>query len=415
MTRTARSLLLLALVMGLLVPEWPPAHAATARPSGPVPTAAPGADWNKDELLFHRTTGAFHIKNVTPSRAFGSAVRTDSVSGGWDTMVPIDLDGDRQDELMFYDRSSGRYRFHEATTSGGVGGTIRTGTFSSPWSFARAVDLDGDQRDELLLYRASTGAFRYLDLTATGAISRTIRAGSYATGYVEIAPIDLDGDEQDELLLYARSGNVRYVNLSSTAALGSTIRTTRYGRLSSIAPLDVDGDARDEIVLYDKSSGRYSIYDISATGALGTASSAGSLTQRWSSIAGINIDARSSRHPFVSEIIRLVNVERAEAGLGAVSSSTPAEAEALRWSTVMAAEGRIWHRTDLFHGLPANSRIVGENVASGYTSPAAVMAGWMASSGHRQNILNGAFTRIGVGVASDANGTLYFTQIFFGT
>ncbi|MEA1854806.1 CAP domain-containing protein [Cytobacillus sp. FSL W7-1323] len=38
----------------------------------------------------------------------------------------------------------------------------------------------------------------------------------------------------------------------------------------------------------------------------------------------------------------------------------------------------------------------GENIAKGYTSPKAVVQGWMNSEGHRANILNGNFTEIGI-------------------
>lgn len=39
----------------------------------------------------------------------------------------------------------------------------------------------------------------------------------------------------------------------------------------------------------------------------------------------------------------------------------------------------------------------GENIAAGYSTPEDVMAGWMSSSGHRQNILDPDFREIGVG------------------
>ena len=45
-------------------------------------------------------------------------------------------------------------------------------------------------------------------------------------------------------------------------------------------------------------------------------------------------------------------------------------------------------------------RAYGENVAWNQQTPAAVMNAWMNSSGHRANILNCAFTEIGVGVAA---------------
>lgn len=54
---------------------------------------------------------------------------------------------------------------------------------------------------------------------------------------------------------------------------------------------------------------------------------------------------------------------------------------------------------------------VAENVAVGYPDTASVMAAWMASDGHRGNILS-ANTHIGVGRAYDADGLPCWTQVF---
>lgn len=56
-------------------------------------------------------------------------------------------------------------------------------------------------------------------------------------------------------------------------------------------------------------------------------------------------------------------------------------------------------------------RSIAENVAFGYPNAAAVMAGWMASDVHRRNILS-ASVDLGVGVAYDADGRAYWTQVF---
>jgi uncharacterized protein YkwD len=45
------------------------------------------------------------------------------------------------------------------------------------------------------------------------------------------------------------------------------------------------------------------------------------------------------------------------------------------------------------------SRRVGENIAEGEFTVDEVMDGWMKSAGHRENILDGAFTHVGVGLA----------------
>ena len=41
----------------------------------------------------------------------------------------------------------------------------------------------------------------------------------------------------------------------------------------------------------------------------------------------------------------------------------------------------------------------GENIASGYPTPTSVVNGWLDSSGHRKNIMNKNYTRLGVGVS----------------
>jgi hypothetical protein len=56
----------------------------------------------------------------------------------------------------------------------------------------------------------------------------------------------------------------------------------------------------------------------------------------------------------------------------------------------------------------------GENIAAGYTSPAAVVAAWMASPGHHANIMYPTFREIGVSYLYYASSTYrrYWTQDF---
>jgi uncharacterized protein YkwD len=51
------------------------------------------------------------------------------------------------------------------------------------------------------------------------------------------------------------------------------------------------------------------------------------------------------------------------------------------------------------------SRVVGENLAWGQEekgSPAETMRNWMASPGHKANVLEPRYTQIGIGIAFDA-------------
>ncbi len=54
----------------------------------------------------------------------------------------------------------------------------------------------------------------------------------------------------------------------------------------------------------------------------------------------------------------------------------------------------------------------GENIAAGHLNGNHVMEGWMASPGHRSNILEKAYTCIGIGSYVDAEGMTYYVQIF---
>ncbi len=79
----------------------------------------------------------------------------------------------------------------------------------------------------------------------------------------------------------------------------------------------------------------------------------------------------------------------------------------------MAAKNRLshagWERV-----VRSDARVgsVGENIAYNYPSAQAVMRGWLASPGHRANILQASFHRIGVGCIVDATGKRWWTQDF---
>lgn len=57
------------------------------------------------------------------------------------------------------------------------------------------------------------------------------------------------------------------------------------------------------------------------------------------------------------------------------------------------------------------SSAAGENIAYGQTTPKAVMRAWMHSSGHRRNILNGKYKKLGVGRYKKGR-KIYWVQLF---
>ncbi|MFC5906803.1 CAP domain-containing protein [Streptacidiphilus monticola] len=118
-----------------------------------------------------------------------------------------------------------------------------------------------------------------------------------------------------------------------------------------------------------------------------------------------------------AEVLRLVNIQRAQAGCGALKASKPLDGLAQSFSHEMAVRNFFSH-TDPDGKTPWDrakalgiTNLGGENIARGQQTPAAVMDAWMHSPGHRANILNCSYHSLGVG-AYFAPGGPWWTQDF---
>ncbi len=120
---------------------------------------------------------------------------------------------------------------------------------------------------------------------------------------------------------------------------------------------------------------------------------------------------------YVTQVLSLVNEERAREGLSALSLNTSLSGAA----SVRAAE----IQTSFSHTRPGGKdfstvlresgisyRAAGENIAYGQTSAQKVMNDWMNSAGHRANILNASYTEIGIAHVKSPSGTDYWVQLF---
>lgn len=106
----------------------------------------------------------------------------------------------------------------------------------------------------------------------------------------------------------------------------------------------------------------------------------------------------------------LVNQARWDNGQQGLIRNADMDAVALAWAKKMAASSTMSHNPDYSTQIPAGWRSAGENVAQGYRTAQAMHDGWMASQGHRENIL-GAFTDIGIAFYS-SGGTTWGVQVF---
>jgi uncharacterized protein YkwD len=144
----------------------------------------------------------------------------------------------------------------------------------------------------------------------------------------------------------------------------------------------------------------------------------------------------------INEILRLVNLERAKVGKAPLVLDTAINWAARNYAQVMNAL-KVPMGTGISHAFSGHERpvlesrleanlinynVAGENngyIFSSTAIPATQLAkifmygtngqgGWMNSSGHRANILNGEFTKIGLGLAGTAQSGYYAVQIFTG-
>lgn len=119
----------------------------------------------------------------------------------------------------------------------------------------------------------------------------------------------------------------------------------------------------------------------------------------------------------VAAVLTLVNQERAKVGCAALRADASLDALAQAFSEDMAKRGFFDH-TDPDGNTPWDradkagvKSLAGENIARGQATAQAVMDSWMNSEGHRANILNCDYTRLGVGVATGSGGP-WWTQNF---
>lgn len=121
---------------------------------------------------------------------------------------------------------------------------------------------------------------------------------------------------------------------------------------------------------------------------------------------------------YENEVIRLVNEIRVKNGLNELTADWELSRVA-RYKSQDMKDNNYFSHTSPIYGSPFNMmkkfgisyKSAAENIAKGQKTPQAVVNSWMNSSGHRANILNASYKKIGVGYVASGN---YWTQMFIG-
>jgi len=102
-------------------------------------------------------------------------------------------------------------------------------------------------------------------------------------------------------------------------------------------------------------------------------------------------------------VVCLVNRERGAHRLPPLHGNRRLDRSAQGWTDFMVSHGEFTHGSNFGSRITAVGfrwSQAGENIATGFETPAAVVRAWMASEGHCRNILTPGFASVGTGVAA---------------
>ena len=100
---------------------------------------------------------------------------------------------------------------------------------------------------------------------------------------------------------------------------------------------------------------------------------------------------------YEARILYLVNRQRLSHGRHSLGLSACPERYAEGWAAYLARTNYFVHRNMWTYLSACKGSRVAENMGRGNVSADRMVAAWMASPGHRKNILNGLLTQVGVG------------------
>ena len=113
-----------------------------------------------------------------------------------------------------------------------------------------------------------------------------------------------------------------------------------------------------------------------------------------------------------SQVLTELNADRKANRLSALPTQADAQRKAQAWAEKLARENKLYHST-LSDGIKARWCSLGENVGYG-GSIAAIEDAYMASPGHKANIVNSKWNGVGVGYARNGN-RVFTVQVFIKT
>ncbi len=134
------------------------------------------------------------------------------------------------------------------------------------------------------------------------------------------------------------------------------------------------------------------------------------------SLDNTNIIEAKNAYEVENELLHIVNSHRVSFGYNSLAFSAIAYDHANKHNDYMVATGNLSH--DGFSSRASsisnevNAEFVAENIAKDFSSATEAFQNWLGSPDHKKT-MEGDFTHTAVSVKKDAQGNLYFTQLFY--
>lgn len=119
-----------------------------------------------------------------------------------------------------------------------------------------------------------------------------------------------------------------------------------------------------------------------------------------------------SSSTYESDVSAYANSSRVKANKVKLRGSSCVDRYAEAQASRMARAKRMYHQDMMTIARACRLNLVGENVAAGFPSGRSVTSAWMASPGHRANMLHRDFRLIGVGAVKGSDGRWYVSEVF---
>ncbi len=221
-------------------------------------------------------------------------------------------------------------------------------------------------------------------------------------------------------------GGSYYFRTQPKIRAGNTVANTGTSNEASLYTDEDETDVGYEPQLTESISANTDTTTAIPTTVLQTTQSTTQSTTQATTQATASVASYSYNRAMEAEVLVLINKYRTDAGLAALSSETTIQSWSDLRATEIVSQGiaagnsvlAITHirpnGSNPWGGYQGAYTYFGENIAGGLTTAEAVVTQWMNSPGHKENIMNGNFTTVGISCICN-DGVYYWVQDFVGS